>query len=509
MEIILIDALDYNKVDELLKQTITNEKERKEFLEQIKNIEKARRSEIVSSAGRLSRFSGNVLEIVDKSSQKSLQQNANYAKNIMNIGHTSITDHDYLVFAIKDVSVLIEQTIIDERFASFTIKSRREADHSTAGYYIPDFHDKNGNLLPNNAQLQEEYQKYINSLFSTYSEMIDNGVIKEDARYILPYCFNSNIIMGVDAHTLRDMIVKFTKTKYANITELREFGEKLYEIAKENCPYIIDSIDKVEKEETSKVDEFLAENIKAEDYSVQDKPKLLNASANIDDTILISAIMRRYQYDYDKAKQVYEIACKQNPNFPKELMQKIAFEDDKLELTQANFQFQIPLSYAVLTHLTRHRTHDILNPTFVPNCDLLQYKTPPKIAKNEQLNKKFQEVFALNKAMYDHFKDDYNVRDEDLVYFTLSGNLVNTVTNMDGKTVEHILRLRECNKAQWETRDMANGIHKEIAKLPNSENFTSILGATCTTKGICNEGKECCGKVYTLKNNKMPKKNEN
>ena len=75
MEIVLLNALDYNKVDELLKQIMNNEQERKEFLEQLKNIEKARRSEIVSAAGRLSRFSGNVLEITAKSEKKSLNQN--------------------------------------------------------------------------------------------------------------------------------------------------------------------------------------------------------------------------------------------------------------------------------------------------------------------------------------------------------------------------------------------------------------------------------------------------
>ena len=77
--------------------------------------------------------------------------------------------------------------------------------------------------------------------------------------------------------------------------------------------------------------------------------------------------------------------------------------------------------------------------------------------------------------------------------------MTNAITNMDGASVEHILRLRECNKAQWEIREAVTNIHKEIEKLDNTEAFRSILGSTCMTRGICNEGKECCGKVYTLK----------
>jgi hypothetical protein len=217
--------------------------------------------------------------------------------------------------------------------------------------------------------------------------------------------------------------------------------------------------------------------------------------------------MRRYQYDYNRAKKVYDELVNKYPEFKEEIMRKIVFESDKQELAQVNFEFQIPISFAILTHLTRHRTHQILVPDFSPNVDLEQYKTPytiKKICEDE-----YKDLFAMNKAMYDHFKEDYGIREEDLVYFTLSGNMVNVVTNMDGKTLEHILNLRECNKAQWETRQMAVGMHNEINKLEDASCFTKLLGSTCMTQGICVEGKECCGKVYTLKNNKMPPKEEN
>ena len=75
---------------------------------------------------------------------------------------------------------------------------------------------------------------------------------------------------------------------------------------------------------------------------------------------------------------------------------------------------------------------------------------------------------------------------------------------MDGKTLKHILGLRECTKAQWETRQMANAMHQGVKELPGTEAFETILGPTCVTQGICNEGKECCGRVYTL----QKKKNE-
>lgn len=479
----------------LIEQNDTLREKVLEAIEELKLLEKERRTNIVATSGRLSRFPGTVFEILETIEGRDFEKNVKFAKNVIGMGHESITDHDYCVFAIQDVSPVIEQTIIAERFSSFTIKSRREVDFSNVGFYTPDFHDENGNILKHNDKLKEEYKKYMESLFKKYSEFVELGIPKEDARFVLPYCYHSNIVMGVDAHTLKDMIIKYTKTKLSKIQELREFGEKLYAIAKENIPYIIDEIDKIPLIENDPVDEYLKEYVTDEKYQILDKPQLITCTQNIDDTILISSIMRRYQLDFERAANVYQIACKENPNFKKELMKKITFEGDKLELTQVSFEFQIPLSFAVLTHLTRHRTHHIMVPDFAPVVDLFQYKVPPKIAATCQ--EKFDDVFTYNKIVYDKFKG-YGVRDEDLVYFTLSGNTVNIITNMDGKTVEHVLGLRECTKAQWETRNMAYGMHDEIDKVEGAETYSSVLGATCMTQGFCKEGKESCGKIKAL-----------
>lgn len=494
MKIELLGAFDYAK----LKKILLNTENAEEIISQIEQLETERRASIVSSAADLSRFDGNVFEAIGASENQTFEENIKHIKRVIKLGHESITDHDYCVFAIQDVSPVIEQTIIAERFSSFTIKSRREVDFSKVGYYTPNFRAKEGKMISNNHLVQQEYQNYMNSLFQKYDIFCKREIEKEDARFVLPYCYHSNIIMGVDAHTLKDMIIKFTKTKYAKIQELKEFGKILLEIAKKRVPYLIDEIDRVESKYEDNVDLYLGEQIKNRKYKILKEPKLLNSTTNVDDAILISAIMRRYQYDYEYATRIYKQLCDKNPSFKIELMRKIAFESDQLELTQASFEFQVPLSFAVLTHLTRHRTHDIVIPDFVPVVDLLQYKMPPKI-KNI-CPEEFHQVFELNNEMYNHFKNDYGICEEDLVYFTLSGNMVNIVTNMNGKTVKHILGLRECTRAQWETRDMAVGMHREIDKLPDAQIFSSILGPTCTTQGFCKEGKRSCGRILTLQN---------
>lgn len=507
MEIKLIGALDYKKVRAALLEKIKDEAAVEELLETLKEIEVQGRTEKVATAGRLSRFAGDVFEILGMSEEKTLEQNAKFASIVTGMGHNSIADHDYCVFALKDVSILVEQSIIAERYSSFTIKSRREVDFSKVGFYTPDFHDLDGKILKNNEAIKNEYQEYMQSLFNAYSQLLTRNLKYEDARFILPYSFHSNIIMGVDAHTLKDMIIKFTKTKYAKIQELREFGEKLFEIVKVNMPYFVKEIENTEYNDVDPVESYLNETISKEKYKVLKNTILLDHTDNIDETIATTAIMRRYQYDIKKAIKVYKAAIRENPDFAKKLIQKIAFEGDQLELTQVDFKFQIPISYAVLTHLTRHRAHDIVIPDFAPLPDLTQYKEVPAIKKVCQ--QEYDDIFARNVEMVEKFKREYGVREEDLVHFVLSGNMVNCMTDINGKSLKHLISLRYCSKTQWETSGIARTMKGLVSNIEGAENYASILGASCVTQGICNEGKECCGKVYTLKNCKMPPRDNN
>ena len=107
------------------------------------------------------------------------------------------------------------------------LKEIHEREENKARYYIPDFHDENGNILKNNDDLKEQYKSNMNALFNTYKLLLINDIPKEDARYILPYSFNSNIIMGIDANTLNRLVIRLLKKKESKCSELNELGEKL------------------------------------------------------------------------------------------------------------------------------------------------------------------------------------------------------------------------------------------------------------------------------------------
>lgn len=449
------------------------------------------RIKVVATAGKLSRFPGTVTEVYD--SCEDVAKNQRFIERVIGMGHESITDHDYLVFAIEDVSPIVEQILIEERFSSFTIKSRREVDFSNAGYYVPEFRDNNHQVLANNKELQKMYMEHMKFLFNSYSELLELGIKKEDARFVLPYSFNSNIIMGIDAHVFKNLIVRLTKGKESNIAELRELGEKLYEIMEQYVPYLKNIIDKAEVSDKDLVGELLDDYIDDSTYEILGNVELLSASSDVDKQILLSALMRVYGFDYNKALIYYEKVLANDLELQKELMKKILV-NGKDELKQVNFRFQVPISLAVLTHITRHRTHDLMVPDFVPVRDLTKYKTPASVSAKAK--EKYDEIYRINQEMYEKFKNA-GVCDEDLIYFYLAGNMLNIVTNMDGATLSHIARLRICTKAQWEIRGILTQMRelvKEVAPV-----YASILGPDCEVFRECHEGKESCGKIKVLK----------
>lgn len=444
------------------------------------------RTKIIAASGKLSRFPGSVFDSLNSCDE--YEKNKRLVERIIKMGHESITEHDYLVFALKDVSPVIEQILIKERIASFTVKSRREVDFSKVGYYVPNFRNNNYEVVQNNKELQKKYCNHMESLFNDYAYFIDNGVNKEDSRFVLPYSYHSNFIMGCDARVLKNIIIRLTKGKESKISEVKELGNILYEIVKKHVPYLVSSIELAKVD--SSIENYLKEKSIKPNYNILEKVSLLSYTKDVDQTIIISSLMRIYQVDEKEARRMLNKLTKEDSNFISGYIKAINNDFEKLDFTQVNFRFQIPISFAVLTHLTRHRTHDLLIPDFVPVNNLDYYKTPASIKKfNDQY---FNNVFKKNKEIYEYFKKQ-GICDEDLIYFHLSGHMVNVVTNMNGKTLGWITRLRRCTKAQWEIRNISDQLYKLVSE--KSEYFSKILGPDCEVKCFCSEGKESCGKI--------------
>ena len=155
-------AYDYNKSQALIiGMTDTDEK-------------------VTAASGRISTQEGTALSIWDKSQDR--DKNTNLIGKVTASGHTSTVEHTYFQLAFQNVTAVVEQFIIEFRLASYTVKSRRYVNFSDAGFYVPEF---------NNAEIEKSYKEHMSEMFALYDELCENGVLREDARFVLPYCRES------------------------------------------------------------------------------------------------------------------------------------------------------------------------------------------------------------------------------------------------------------------------------------------------------------------------------
>ena len=148
---------------------------------------------MIASGGRISTMDGTADEIFETSLAAGREKNEKLIGKVLSSGHTSVLEHGFVNLAFENVSVLAEQFLIEFRLASFTVKSRRYVDFSKAGYVSPE--------LESDAQ-RKIFDETVRTLFAIYDELEAAGVPKEDARFVLPYCFCSNFFCSMNAREL-------------------------------------------------------------------------------------------------------------------------------------------------------------------------------------------------------------------------------------------------------------------------------------------------------------------
>ena len=155
---------------------------------------------MIASGGRISTMDGTAGEIYAKSLAAGQEKNEKLIGKVLSSGHTSVLEHCYVNLSFENVSVLAEQFLIEFRLASFTVKSRRYVDFSKAGYVSPAFADDAQRVV---------FENTAASLFRTYDALEAAGIPKEDARFVLPYCFCSNFFCSMNARELVHAGAKF------------------------------------------------------------------------------------------------------------------------------------------------------------------------------------------------------------------------------------------------------------------------------------------------------------
>ncbi|MBQ3424849.1 MAG: FAD-dependent thymidylate synthase [Clostridia bacterium] len=421
---------------------------------------------VVASAARISTQQGTALELYGNS--RGDERDLRLIGKVLSSGHKSVVEHQTFSVAFNNVSVLVEQYVIESRLASFTVKSRRYVDFTEAGYVVPE---------GLSASAREQYEKAMSARFSDYERLLELGIPREDARFVLPYCLRSNFYMTLNARELIGLICGMLYGRGKGYPEIRALGAQLKAQFDACYPGIIDR-------EADRYGECASAPL----------PQTFRAGECREGNVrLVEAP--------DSTRRLLEMAGSFSGRFEggeaafASRLHRMLTDARPRELELAVYTFLIErVSLACVTHFTRHRMLSIMIPPVAQALSTGDHVLPQTVQDNAMALEMYENAFRAQTAAAGRLQAQ-GMAVEDLSYFALSGHQVDLVLTLNLRELVHFLRLRTCRRAQWEIREIA---WKMLALLRAREpEIFDRMGPSCVY-GPCPEGRMSCGKPYRV-----------
>lgn len=422
---------------------------------------------VVASSGRISTQQGTALEIYDRSGDS--EKDLRLVDKVLSSGHKSVIEHQTLSIAFDNVSVLVEQFLIEFRLASFTVKSRRYVDFSNAGYVIPE------NMNP---QVRKIYCERTEALFALYQRLLEMGIPREDARFVLPYGFRSNFFATMNARELILLISAMLDGRGSAYPEIRMLGMQLREQFEALYPNVLSA-------ELAKRRSEIPEGGDGPMLAGEPKePEIRIVGAPVNPTALLDTAMR---------------FGRRFSGFDSENMKRLMLDARPRELEVLNYTFRIDnVSLACVTHFTRHRMLSMQLRHELSALSGGNYVLPSSIAENVQAAALYAEAFEAQTAAADAAKTA-GAENSQLAYFAMAGHTTSILISMNAREILLFAKLRSCSRAQWEIRGIARAMI-ELLNETDARPIFSGFGPSCAITGKCPEGAMCCGNPVKIIN---------
>lgn len=179
-------------------------------------------------------------------------------------------------------------------------------------------------------------------------------------------------------------------------------------------------------------------------------------------------------------------------------------------IEHVSFTFAIEgISRSCSHQLVRHRiaSYSQKSQRYVSESQF-DYVTPPSIDRAPAYIKvQYDKLMEEIQNTYDHIKTTLmeelvasgidrksaeKIANEDARYVLPNACQTSIIVTMNIRSLFNFFKLRCCNRAQWEIREVANEMWKQCMIV--APYIFKHSGPSCVAKGKCSEGKMCCGK---------------
>lgn len=167
-------------------------------------------------------------------------------------GHYGPWEHPQITFAVEGVSRVTMAQITRHRHMTFDVQSQRYVDFSDTEAIVPksledaDHFSRETGLTEMDedslSHWRNAYKAQTSEALDSYEDMVEAGIPKEDARFILPLGTPVNMTFSGNARTFMHLL---DMRKKANAQwEIRQLSERLIEELKEWMPYSYEHYDR-------------------------------------------------------------------------------------------------------------------------------------------------------------------------------------------------------------------------------------------------------------------------
>jgi len=179
-----------------------------------------------------------------------------------------------------------------------------------------------------------------------------------------------------------------------------------------------------------------------------------------------------------------------------ELVKKVVNMGHTSTLEHTYFYFHIQCSRVTSHQLVRQRigtSYSQRSQRYVTE-DNFDYIVPPSIKDNEKSLQLFRQKMEDLQQVYVQLLEQ-GIPEED-ARFILPTIKTNLMVSYNARSLRYFIRLRSCNRAQWEIRKIAQQMLKQVKEV--APVLFADAGPPCVMDGECPEGELSCGRIDNI-----------
>ncbi len=374
---------------------------------------------------------------------------------IFGLGHASVSEHAALNFDILDLSRLAAEELQSHRLLSFTEKSQRYITASD-DFILPEElkETKWETRLPSEIKARfENYREFfkilLEKIVAEEGEAPDKKTrteqetrAKEDARYLLPLATTTQMGMSLNARSLEYVLRDCAGHE---LTEMRQLGKKLCEVARSLAPSLIKYIEarSFPRQNRSHIAQDYPEHVRSEPAQMMTAPQVSFINATEQGEQVVADAIAFHTGAQLEAKDV-------SPPFWREVFRGMTEHDAApREFELATLQFQVKVSACCYGQLKRHRMATLLPAPYHPDDGFM---LPPSFAEAGLAEKFEQAARQAANASRDLAKEVPTIAP----YLLTNAHIRRIQLQVNARELYHIARLRQDKHAQWEIRQVAD-----------------------------------------------------